>query len=79
MTHVRATTQSTWWLAALIAAFLAPAAATAGEAAVDPSQLTLERIFQDREFAIERYGPARWLADGSGYTTLEASPDFEKQ
>ena len=35
--------------------------------------LTLERIFSSREFAGERFGPARWLEDGSGYTTLEAS------
>jgi len=77
MTHIRATTRSAWWLAALIAAFFAPTAA-AEESAVDPSQLTLKRIFDDRDFAIERFGPARWLANGSGYTTLEASPDFEK-
>ncbi len=78
MTHVRATTASTRWLVGLIVTILGPLAAAAEGTAVDPSQLTLERIFQDREFAIERYGPARWLADGSGYTTLEASPDFEK-
>lgn len=39
----------------------------------DRSMLTLERIFVDNEFATERFGPARWLEDGSGYTTLEAS------
>ena len=37
----------------------------------DPSLLTLERIFNSREFSSERFGPARWLEDGSGYTTLE--------
>jgi dipeptidyl-peptidase-4 len=37
----------------------------------DPSLLTVERIFGSREFASERFGPARWLEDGSGYTTLE--------
>ena len=50
----------------------------AQETAVDPAQLTLERIFEDREFRTERYGPARWLEDGSGYTTLEPSPDFDQ-
>ena len=43
-----------------------------------PSRLTLERIFEDEEFQTERYGPARWLEDGSGYTTLEPSPDFDE-
>lgn len=33
--------------------------------------LTLNRIFASREFSSERFGPARWLEDGSGYTTLE--------
>jgi dipeptidyl-peptidase-4 len=37
----------------------------------DPSLLTLERIFSSREFSGERFGPARWLADGTGYTTVE--------
>lgn len=39
----------------------------------DSSLLTLERIFSANEFAAERFGPARWLEDGSGYTTLEKS------
>jgi len=57
-----------------------PAAAdpVAADETRDPSRLTLERIFEDREFRTERYGPARWLADGTGYTTLEPSPDFDE-
>ncbi|MFV2007684.1 MAG: DPP IV N-terminal domain-containing protein, partial [Longimicrobiales bacterium] len=39
----------------------------------DPSLLTLERLYASREFASERFGPARWLEDGSGYTTLEVA------
>jgi dipeptidyl-peptidase-4 len=39
----------------------------------DLSVLTLERIFSSNEFYQERFGPARWLEDGSGYTTLERS------
>lgn len=39
----------------------------------DSTQLSLERIFSSREFASEFFGPARWLQDGSGYTTLEPS------
>ena len=37
----------------------------------DGSLLTLERIYASAEFSSERFGPARWLEDGSGYTTLE--------
>ncbi len=39
---------------------------------VDPI-LTVERIFAGREFAAERFGPARWMRDGDSYTTLEPS------
>jgi len=38
-----------------------------------PGILTNERIFASADFAAERFGPARWLADGSGYTTVERS------
>lgn len=37
----------------------------------DASLLTLERIFASPEFRGGFFGPARWLEDGSGYTTLE--------
>jgi len=53
-------------LTALIGSFLA------GEEA-DSSLLTLERIFSSKEFSPERFESARWLKDGSGYTTLEHS------
>jgi dipeptidyl-peptidase-4 len=39
----------------------------------DTTLLTLDQIFSSREFMAERFGPARWLKDGSGYTTLESS------
>jgi dipeptidyl-peptidase-4 len=35
--------------------------------------LNLGRIFTSEEFEVEDFGPARWLEDGSGYTTLEDS------
>jgi dipeptidyl-peptidase-4 len=41
---------------------------------VDPI-LTVERIFAGREFAPERFGPARWMRDGGSYTTLEPSAE----
>jgi dipeptidyl-peptidase-4 len=37
----------------------------------DSGQVTVERIFNSREFIAQRFGPARWVDDGSGYTTLE--------
>jgi len=66
-------TVATLILCLLLAAPLVGAA----DQPADLSRLTLERIFENKEFSVERYGPARWLADGSGYTTLETSPDFE--
>jgi len=53
----------------------------AGHAAQDkaaaPGRLTLDRIFASREFSAERFGPARWMSDGSSYTTLEPSGEVE--
>lgn len=40
--------------------------------------LTLERIFKEDDFKLNSFGPAVWLEDGSGYTTLEASNKFPK-
>ena len=39
----------------------------------DRSSLTLDRIFVSSDFRSETFGPARWLEDGSAYTTLEPS------
>ena len=39
--------------------------------------LTVERIFAGREFAAERFGPARWMRDGETYTTLEPSAEVK--
>ena len=44
--------------------------------AVDPV-LTVERVFAGREFAAERFGPARWMRDGESYTTLEPSAEVK--
>jgi len=41
--------------------------------AQDESKLTIDRIFKGNEFYPGRFGPARWLKDGSAYTTLEPS------
>ncbi len=39
----------------------------------DPGLLALDRIFNSYEFFPEFFGPAEWLEEGSGYTTLEYS------
>lgn len=31
----------------------------------------IDRIFTKNEYALPRFGPARWLADGTAYTTVE--------
>ena len=35
----------------------------------------IERIFKANEFALPRFGPARWLDDGTAYTTVERNAD----
>ncbi len=41
----------------------------------DPGALSVDRIFATRDFVSQSFGPSAWLADGSGYTTLERSTD----
>jgi dipeptidyl-peptidase-4 len=43
----------------------------------DSTLLTLERIFGSQEFSSQRFGPARWIDDGAGYTTLEPAGNPE--
>lgn len=40
------------------------------------SELTVDRIFNSREFTPQRFGPAKWVDKGSAYTTLENSSEF---
>lgn len=42
----------------------------------DREDLTLERIYRENDFSLRGFGPVRWLADGSGYTTLEPSAGY---
>ena len=37
----------------------------------DTSLLSVQRIYGTREFRSQSFGPAKWLGDGSSYTTLE--------
>jgi dipeptidyl-peptidase-4 len=44
----------------------------------DKSALTLDRIFSSSELRSETFGPARWLDDGTAYTTLEPSTTIKE-
>lgn len=57
-------------LAALLLASPALDAQTLDRAGVDRQ---LGRIFQDGAFTPPAFGPARWMADGAAYTTVEPS------
>ena len=46
------------------------------EGSADRSLLTVDRIFGKDEFKTQDWGPARWLKDGSGYTTLEVAETY---
>jgi len=59
--------------ACLVVLFLIPAEAFSIEEKEDRSLLTVDRIFGKEEFEPEDWGPALWLKDGSGFTTLEKS------
>jgi len=56
----------------LAAVLVFPGRSTAQGKGTDPI-LTLDRIFNSREFSAERFGPARWMSDGESFTTLEPS------
>jgi len=55
-------------------AFVIPSLTAAQNTSTDPI-LTVDRIFNSREFSAERYGPARWMSDGESYATLEPSAE----
>ena len=43
----------------------------------DKSLLTIDRIFNSRDFSSQWFGPARWIDNDKGYTTLEPSKEYE--
>jgi dipeptidyl-peptidase-4 len=60
--------------------FLAAAAATATTLSAqqspptfDPSRVTMERLFQTRDFYGGAEAPVRWMRHGAAYTTIESS------
>ena len=60
-----------WILTSVLAVICLVSSLSAQES--DPGLLNLDRIINSREFQSERFGPVKWLKDGSGYTTLESS------
>jgi dipeptidyl-peptidase 4 len=50
-----------------------PAAQQTDRARVLDEQIA--RIFQSADYQVPRFGPARWLADGTAYTTVERSAE----
>lgn len=45
----------------------------ASQPATGANTLSVDAIYADSTYSAKRVAPTRWLADGSGYTTLEAS------
>ena len=39
----------------------------------DKSLITIDRLFNTKDFSGERFGPVRFLDNGDGYTSLEKS------
>ncbi len=60
-------------LVALIA-LLAAAPLSAQQRPPQPTAM-LQRLFASRDFAPQRFGPARWLENGAAYSTLERSAE----
>jgi dipeptidyl-peptidase-4 len=56
-------------------AFCVLAASPATAQVVDSALLSVDRIYGSTEFSSQSFGPARWLLNGSAYTTLERPAD----
>jgi len=62
----------------LLAAVLVLSAVRPAPAQVPESvRASVHRVFATRDFAAERFGPARWIESGAAYSTLERSPEVE--
>jgi dipeptidyl-peptidase-4 len=60
----------------LLSVLSVPSALSAQQLPADVDS-TLHLIYASREFAGERFGPARWIENGKAYTTVERSRDVE--
>ena len=59
-------------LAVLLLTAAVPAQQDQRAAALDQQ---IDRIYKANDYALPRFGPARWLADGTAYTTVERAGD----
>ncbi|MGQ9673977.1 MAG: S9 family peptidase [Candidatus Aminicenantales bacterium] len=57
--------------------YLAFHALLSGQEKALDSFLTIERIFRDREFTPESFGPVQWMPDSQALTTVEKSKEVE--
>ena len=57
----------------LVFALLLAAAPQLPAQVPDTVRATVHRLFATRDFAAERFGPARWIEGGTAYTTVERS------
>jgi len=60
--------------AALMVAALGTAVAARQDERFKTLEQQIDRIYQATEYALPRFGPARWLADGTAYTIVERDP-----
>lgn len=60
-----------------IAVLLLPMASAAAQQLPAPVDSMMHRLFASREFAGQRFGPARWIEEGAAYTTVERSEEVE--
>lgn len=60
-----------------IAVLLLPMASAAAQQLPADVDSMMHRLFASREFAGQRFGPARWIEEGAAYTTVERSEEVE--
>ena len=68
----KAPVRTAGWLALAVLACGVAATGQQGDARQVLTQ-QIDRIFKAREYAAPRFGPARWLPDGSAYAIVERS------
>lgn len=60
-----------WCVGALMVLALTVTAGGQQDARIQALDAQIGRIFNEQAYAVPRFGPARWLPDGTGYTTVE--------
>ena len=68
---MRASLRQPALLIALTVLLLGGAASAQTDARWTALEQQIDRIYANNEYALPRFGPARWLGDGTAYTTVE--------